>query len=124
MPDRAGTRSRKTSVPMSKTAQPRMKLSSRGALLHRQLYALLKEQILTGRYRAGDLLPTQEALCRQFSIRAHGAAVDRGRRPRSLAALRLRRGFRRRRFGHCHVGRVHPQTPAASLHGAVAFPMT
>ena len=26
--------------------------------------------------------------------------------------------------GHCHVGRVHPQTPTASLHGAVAFPMT
>ena len=31
----------------------------------------------------------------------------------------------RKRFGwHCHVGRVHPQTPTASLHGAVAFPMT
>ncbi len=45
-----------------------MKLNSRGALLHRQLYVLLKEQIVTGRYRAGDLLPTQEALCRQFSI--------------------------------------------------------
>ena len=26
--------------------------------------------------------------------------------------------------GHCHVGRVHPQTPTASLDGAVAFPMT
>ena len=26
--------------------------------------------------------------------------------------------------GHCHVGRVHPPTPTASLHGAVAFPMT
>ena len=26
--------------------------------------------------------------------------------------------------GHCHVGRIHPQTPTASLHGAVAFPMT
>ena len=25
---------------------------------------------------------------------------------------------------HCHVGRVHPQTPTASLHGAEAFPMT
>lgn len=45
-----------------------MKLSARGALLHRQLYVLLKEQIVTGRYRAGDVLPTQEALCRQFSI--------------------------------------------------------
>lgn len=45
-----------------------MKLSAKGALLHRQLYVLLKEQIVTGRYRAGDLLPTQEALCQQFSI--------------------------------------------------------
>ena len=27
-------------------------------------------------------------------------------------------------YRHCHVGRVHPQTPTASLHGAVAFPMT
>ena len=26
--------------------------------------------------------------------------------------------------GHCHVGRVRPQTPTAPLQGAVAFPMT
>ena len=26
--------------------------------------------------------------------------------------------------GHCHVGRVNSQTPPASLHGAIAFPMT
>ena len=26
--------------------------------------------------------------------------------------------------GHFHIGRVHPQTPTASLDGAVAFPMT
>jgi GntR family transcriptional regulator len=45
-----------------------MKLHAKGALLHRQLYVLLKEQITSGRYRAGDLLPTQEALCQQFSI--------------------------------------------------------
>lgn len=29
---------------------------------------LLKEQIIGGRYRAGEFLPTQEALCEQFSI--------------------------------------------------------
>jgi len=45
-----------------------MKLSAKGTALHRQLYVLLKEQITSGRYRLGDLLPTQEALCRQFSI--------------------------------------------------------
>ena len=45
-----------------------MKLHARGALLHRQLYLLLKEQIVSGRYRTGDLLPTQEALCAEFSI--------------------------------------------------------
>ena len=45
-----------------------VKLSADGALLHRQLYVLLKEQIVSGRYRPGDALPTQEALCRQFSI--------------------------------------------------------
>ncbi len=53
---------------MGKTALPRVKLRAGGALLHRQLYVLLKEQIVTGRYREGDTLPTQEALCRQFSI--------------------------------------------------------
>ena len=45
-----------------------MKLSAKGTALHRQLYVLLKEQITSGRYRLGELLPTQEALCRQFSI--------------------------------------------------------
>lgn len=45
-----------------------VKLSAKGALLHRQLYLLLKEQITSGRYRPGDLLPTQETLCQQFSI--------------------------------------------------------
>ncbi len=45
-----------------------MKLQADGALLHRQLYVLLKEQIVSGRYRPGEALPTQEALCRQFSI--------------------------------------------------------
>ena len=30
----------------------------------------------------------------------------------------------KRSIGHCHVGRVHPQTPTASLDGAVALPMT
>ncbi len=45
-----------------------LNLKADGALLHRQLYVLLKEQIVSGHYRPGDVLPTQEALCRQFSI--------------------------------------------------------
>jgi len=45
-----------------------MKLSAKGTALHHQLYVLLREQITGGRYRPGDLLPTQETLCRQFSI--------------------------------------------------------
>jgi GntR family transcriptional regulator len=68
MPNDPDTSRPVLAVPARKTAPPRLKLNARGALLHRQLYVLLKEQIVTGRYRAGDLLPTQEALCRQFSI--------------------------------------------------------
>jgi GntR family transcriptional regulator len=68
MPALSGTSGRATSIPNSKTTTKRIKLSAKGALLHRQLYVLLKEQIMSGRYRPGDLLPTQEALCRQFSI--------------------------------------------------------
>lgn len=48
--------------------QDSMKLTPNGTLLHRQLYVLLREQIVTGRYHSGDRLPTQDALCRQFSI--------------------------------------------------------
>jgi GntR family transcriptional regulator len=55
-------------VPGSKITESPVKLAAQGALLHRQLYILLREQILTGRYRAGDRLPTQDALCQQFSI--------------------------------------------------------
>jgi GntR family transcriptional regulator len=36
--------------------------------LRRELYILLTKQIASGRYRLGDVLPTQEAVCRQFSI--------------------------------------------------------
>lgn len=45
-----------------------LKLNPNGALLHRQLFVLLKEQIASGRYRAGERLPTQDALCKQFSV--------------------------------------------------------
>ncbi|MCA0304093.1 MAG: GntR family transcriptional regulator [Proteobacteria bacterium] len=64
--------------------QSSLKLSSNGTLLHRQLYVLLKEQIVTGRYHSGDRLPTQDELCRQFSIsritvrRALGDLQDEG----------------------------------------------
>jgi GntR family transcriptional regulator len=53
---------------VGKTTTNGVTLQAKGALLHRQLYLVLKEQITSGRYRAGDLLPTQEALCAQFSI--------------------------------------------------------
>lgn len=62
------TEARQTPVPGRRAKAPGIPLQAAGALLHRQLYVLLKEQIVGGRYRAGDLLPTQEALCQQFSI--------------------------------------------------------
>jgi GntR family transcriptional regulator len=68
MPTLPGTRTRDPSVPIRKTTANGVTLQAKGALLHRQLYLLLKEQITNGRYRNGDLLPTQEALCMQFGI--------------------------------------------------------
>lgn len=35
---------------------------------HRQLYELLKEHILKGVYKEGDLLPSENALCRTYSL--------------------------------------------------------
>jgi len=68
MPTDAAQASLKAPVPVRKTTEKGMKLNAKGTALHRQLYVLLKEQITSGRYRLGELLPTQEALCRQFSI--------------------------------------------------------
>ena len=68
MTNSTGTRATRAPVPEHRTAAPVVQLQARGALLHRQLYLLLKEQITDGRYRAGDLLPTQEVLCEQFAI--------------------------------------------------------
>ena len=68
MTNSTGTRAKGTSVPGRRTTAQIVQLQAKGALLHRQLYLLLKEQITAGRYQAGDLLPTQEALCEQFSI--------------------------------------------------------
>jgi GntR family transcriptional regulator len=45
-----------------------MRLNANGTLLHRQLFVLLQQQIVSGRLRSGERLPTQEALCRQFSV--------------------------------------------------------
>jgi GntR family transcriptional regulator len=45
-----------------------VELVANGTLLHRQLYTSLREEILAGRYRRGERLPTQEALCQQFSV--------------------------------------------------------
>ena len=68
MPTDAGQASTKAPVSVRKMTEKGMKLNAKGTALHRQLYVLLKEQIASGRYRLGELLPTQEALCRQFSI--------------------------------------------------------
>lgn len=82
MPIDAAQASPGAPVPVRKTTG--VTLSAKGTALHRQLYVLLKEQITGGRYRLGDLLPTQEALCRQFSIsritvrRALGDLVEDG----------------------------------------------
>lgn len=46
----------------------RLALKSDGTVLHRQLYVILRQDILQGRYRVGDRLPTQEALCTEFSV--------------------------------------------------------
>ncbi len=43
-------------------------LKASGTLLHRQLYVILRQDILQGKFRIGDRLPTQEALCGQFSV--------------------------------------------------------
>jgi len=68
MPRSAETRTHRASVPVRRTAANGVNLHAKGTLLHRQLYLLLKEQIVGGHYRSGDLLPTQEALCEQFAI--------------------------------------------------------
>jgi GntR family transcriptional regulator len=43
-------------------------LRTQGGLLHRQLFVMLRQQIRTGRLHDGEQLPTQEELCRQFSV--------------------------------------------------------
>lgn len=45
-----------------------MRLTPGGTLLHRQLFVLLREQIVSGRLRPGDQLPTQEQLCRLYAV--------------------------------------------------------
>ena len=45
-----------------------MPLKAKGTLLHRQLYLLLKQQIIDGVYRVGEQLPTQAELCERFSV--------------------------------------------------------
>lgn len=47
---------------------PGISLKAQGALLHRQLYLTLKQQIVTGFFREGDRLPTQESLSEQFGV--------------------------------------------------------
>jgi GntR family transcriptional regulator len=39
-----------------------------GVALHRQLYLVLREQLLRGHWRAGSALPTEDALCAEFGV--------------------------------------------------------
>lgn len=41
---------------------------SAGAVLHHQLFSILRTGILSGRYRAGDLLPTEEELSQSYRV--------------------------------------------------------
>jgi GntR family transcriptional regulator len=53
---------------MMKNAAGVVKLNAKGGLLHRQLFLLLRQEIVSGRYRHGDRLPTQDELCRRFAV--------------------------------------------------------
>ncbi|RCW69523.1 GntR family transcriptional regulator [Pseudorhodoferax soli] len=53
----------------SMTAAPSIRLSkATGTALHRQLFLVLREQIMRGVYEAGALLPTEEELCKLFGV--------------------------------------------------------
>lgn len=50
------------------TTESIVKLNPSGALLHRQLFVMLREQITSGALRPNEQLPTQEALCRRYEV--------------------------------------------------------
>jgi len=39
-----------------------------GTSLHRQLFTVLRDQIVRGQYRMGELIPKEEELCNQFGV--------------------------------------------------------
>src|SRR5262245_51989150 len=39
-----------------------------GTALHRQLFVILRDQIVRGFYPAGGAIPNEEALCAEFSV--------------------------------------------------------
>ena len=80
-------------------------LKSNGTLLHRQLFVILRQEILQGRYRVGDRLPTQETLCSQF-------AVSRITVRRALADLQARGFIRNEQGVGAFVTHLAPQRPA------------
>lgn len=41
---------------------------TRGTALHRQMFVVLRERIVTGHYPAGTALPTEEDLCQYFGV--------------------------------------------------------
>ena len=71
----------------SSTSLPR----SRGTSLHRQIFVVLRERIVTGRYAAGSVLPREEDLCEHFGVSRITAR-------RALADLEAQ-GFVQRRQG-------------------------
>lgn len=80
-------------------------LKSNGTLLHRQLFVILRQEILQGRYRVGDRLPTQEALCSEF-------AVSRITVRRALADLQAAGLIRNEQGVGAFVTHLAPQRPA------------
>lgn len=40
----------------------------KGVPLHRQVFLVVRDQILQGKYRPGDALPTEDELCEQFGV--------------------------------------------------------
>lgn len=61
VPDRMSSHAASTSVPTPLAKTP-------GLALHRQLYLVVRDQIVRAQWKAGEALPPEEALCRQFGV--------------------------------------------------------
>ncbi|MFL9876382.1 GntR family transcriptional regulator [Paraburkholderia megapolitana] len=84
---------------------------SRGTALHRQIFVVLRERIVTGRYAAGAVLPREEDLCEHFGVSRITAR-------RALADLEAQ-GFVQRRQG---IGTfVREDLPVARAAATLSF---